>query len=314
MPQRDFRINNYKISSLKCLLTLIDFEGEKILNYKDREDRDIYLLSAYYGHLEIMKYLEENYNQNVYVVDYMGNNSYINATLGNNVEIIQYLEKKHNFDFRYKNREDFNAYEIAKYSNDCGNYGDVLKYLENYEIRKIANALEHFEFKGIKKFYDISSILIKPTIFNLTNDLLKRKIKKYKITKILAIDARGFIFGSPLAIELGLPLVMVRKKGKMPEQNIIYSKPYTKEYNEVDVLCIPKNSVSKEDNVLIIDDLIATGGTLNSAIELAKMCEAKSIVCGSIVELKALNGRENLNKAGNDDVEIFGLIDEEFLK
>ena len=187
------------------------------------------------------------------------------------------------------------------------------KSTDNEKIQKIDNALKYFEFKGIKKFYDISTILDKPKLFNYTIDLLENRIKRNNITKILAIDARGFIFGAPLAIKMGIPLIMVRKKGKLPEQNIISSKPYTKEYNEIDVLCIPKNSIENDDNVLIIDDLIATGGTLNSAIELVKMCEANKIICGSIVELKELNGRENLNKAGNKDVEIFGLIDEKIL-
>lgn len=188
------------------------------------------------------------------------------------------------------------------------------KLNNNEKIQKIANALKYFEFKGIKKFYDISTILYKPMLFNYTIDLLKSRIEDHDITKILAIDARGFIFGAPLAIKMGIPLIMVRKKGKLPEQNIISSKPYTKEYDEIDVLCIPKNSIQNNDNVLIIDDLIATGGTLNSAIELVKICEANKIICGSIVELKELNGRENLNKVGNEDVEIFGLIDEKILQ
>lgn len=183
------------------------------------------------------------------------------------------------------------------------------------EKSDIAKTLTPFEFKGIKKFYDISGLIAEPVMFRSSIYYACNHFKHLNITKIVAIDARGFIFGAPMALDLNIPLVMARKKGKLPGEGLICSESYDKEYQEKnpDVLCIPAGSIGPEDNVLIFDDIVATGGTLSAVIEIVKSCKPKSVHCGCVVELKALEGRKKLDDQGHKDVSIWSLIDEEYL-
>merc|ERR1712190_253174 len=126
--------------------------------------------------------------------------------------------------------------------------------------------------------------------------------KRYRAlgaTKIVGFEARGFLF-TPVAIKVGVPFVMLRKGGKMP--NTISSAPYTKEYAGNDIMCVQKGAIEKGDKVILIDDLIATGGTLCAGIELMKACGAEVTECSCMIELKVLNGREKVLKAGAKDV------------
>merc|ERR1711988_1938700 len=118
-------------------------------------------------------------------------------------------------------------------------------------------------------------------------------VERYKqvgVDSIAGFDARGFILGPPIALALKKPFIMLRKKGKMP--NSISGKEYGKEYAGKDVLTIPRGSVKKGDRVLLIDDLVATGGTLSAGIELVKKLGGVVVECSCIVELKFLNARK----------------------
>lgn len=108
---------------------------------------------------------------------------------------------------------------------------------------------------------------------------------------------------------MNVPFVMLRKPGKMP--NTISSAPYTKEYAGVDSVCLQKGAVVPGDKVVLIDDLIATGGTLCAGIELMKVCEAEVVECCCMVELKALQGRDRCLAAGAQSV--WGFVSEDLL-
>eukprot|EP00933_Yihiella_yeosuensis_P033213 TRINITY_DN26939_c0_g1_i1.p1 TRINITY_DN26939_c0_g1~~TRINITY_DN26939_c0_g1_i1.p1 ORF type:complete len:363 (-),score=77.49 TRINITY_DN26939_c0_g1_i1:171-1175(-) len=174
--------------------------------------------------------------------------------------------------------------------------------------RECAAVIPYFPFKKLDRFYDVQGILAKPKLFNAMCAVFARRYSKMGVTKILGFEARGFLF-TPIAIKLGVPFVMLRKAGKMP--NTISSAPYTKEYEGLDTMSIQKGSVVEGDKVVLIDDLVATGGTLISGLELVKACGGEVVECGCMVELKALKGRERVIKAGAKDV--FGFISEDLL-
>lgn len=139
-------------------------------------------------------------------------------------------------------------------------------------------------------FKDISPLLREPAQF-------ARVIKEFKgrwdgkIDAIAALDARGFIFGSALAYEMQLPLVMVRKKGKLPGS--AYQASYGLEYGE-DVLEVQVNAFAAGARVLVIDDLLATGGTAAAACSLIEKAGAQIAGCAFVIELLELGGRNAL--------------------
>ena len=200
--------------------------------------------------------------------------------------------------------------------------------------RRIAAVIPYYPFKGIPRFYDIGGFLQRPDIFQDVIDILAARYKDKKVDSIAGFDARGFVLGPPLALALKKPFVMLRKPGKMP--NSISSAAYSVEYGKRDGMCIPrghplsktdplkKSSIIKEgDSVLLVDDLVATGGTLSSGIELVRAVGATVLECACIVELKmfidppaesGLPSRSASWKAkGIDDVPVWGLISEDVL-
>ena len=174
--------------------------------------------------------------------------------------------------------------------------------------KAIAEVIPYFPFKKLEKFYDVQGLLNHPKLLNAMCAVMARRFRKMKVTKICGFEARGFLF-TPVAIKLGVPFIMLRKAGKMP--NTISSGPYTKEYEGVDEICVQKGAIVKDDKVVLIDDLVATGGTLCAGIKLMEACEATVVECACMVELQALNGREKCLKAGAESV--WGFISEELL-
>mmetsp|Transcript_56364 Transcript_56364/g.132153 ORF Transcript_56364/g.132153 Transcript_56364/m.132153 type:complete len:341 (-) Transcript_56364:88-1110(-) len=174
--------------------------------------------------------------------------------------------------------------------------------------KEIAAVIPYFPFKGIEKFYDIQGLLKFPKLFNAVCAVMAKRYRKQGVTKLVAFEARGFIF-TPMAIKLGVPFIMLRKGGKMP--NTMSSEEYTKEYAGSEVVCVQKGAIVKDDKVVLLDDLLATGGTMCAGIELMKACEAEVLECGCLIELKALGGREKCLAAGAK--EVWGFISEELL-
>merc|ERR1712087_542255 len=122
------------------------------------------------------------------------------------------------------------------------------------------------------------------------------------------MGAYGFLF-SPVAIKLGIPFVMLRKPGELP--NTISSALDTKAHADVDTICVQKGAIVEGDKVALLDDLIGYGGSLCAGIELVKACKAEVVECTCLVELKALKGREKCLKAGAKDV--WGFLSEDIL-
>lgn len=174
--------------------------------------------------------------------------------------------------------------------------------------KELAAVIPYFPFKKLEKFYDVQGLLKHPKLFNALCALMAKRFRKLKVTKIVAFEARGFLF-TPVAIKLGVPFIMLRKDGKMP--NTISSAPYTKEYEGIDAVSMQKGAVVEGDKVVLIDDLLATGGTMLAGVELIKSVKAEVEEAAVLIELKGQNGRDKLTKAGVKSV--FGFISEELL-
>jgi len=174
--------------------------------------------------------------------------------------------------------------------------------------KEIAAVIPYYPFKKIDRFYDIGGLLAHPKLFAKVVDVLADRYAAMNVTSIGGFDARGFLF-TPVALKLGIPFFMLRKKGKMP--NAVAGKAYTVEYGSREGLCIQRNSVKAGDRVVLIDDLIATGGTLAAGVELVKEFGGQVVECGCMAEIKFLKGAEKVKKAGSESVWAF--ISEEIL-
>jgi adenine phosphoribosyltransferase len=132
-----------------------------------------------------------------------------------------------------------------------------------------------------------------PKVFKYTVDQMCRPFLKLKIDKIVAIDARGFLFAAPMPYKMNCGVVLVRKKGKLPYK--IIEKQYEKEYG-VDVLTMHQDAIKRHDKVLIVDDLLATGGTIAAAAEMVESLGGKIVGMSFIIDLPFLGGSEKLKK------------------
>jgi len=174
--------------------------------------------------------------------------------------------------------------------------------------QRIAAAMPAFPFKGIPMFYDIGGVTRDPEIFQLVIDVFVARYRDLDVDSICGLDARGFIFGPPIALALKKPFFMLRKKGKMP--NTVTGSDYTKEYAGTNTLSISRGSVKPGDKVLVIDDLVATGGTLCAAIELIKKMGGTVAECACMVQLTFLEAAKKFEGLGYGDVPIWALCDE----
>ncbi|MDD5625955.1 MAG: adenine phosphoribosyltransferase [Patescibacteria group bacterium] len=144
--------------------------------------------------------------------------------------------------------------------------------------------------KGVN-FRDITPVLQDKKMFrDLINELAKPYLKK-KIDIVVAIDARGFLLAAPVAYKLGAGVALVRKKGKLPYKTI--STKYDLEYAS-NILEMHRDAILPGQRVLLVDDVLATGGTMEASIKLAKQLGGKIIGAAFFIELKALNGKKKL--------------------
>ncbi|MBI4447496.1 adenine phosphoribosyltransferase [Candidatus Woesearchaeota archaeon] len=158
------------------------------------------------------------------------------------------------------------------------------------EIKNAIRTIPHFPKQGVM-FRDITTLLTNPKAFKKSVDTLAKRYKNQKIDKIIGIESRGFIFGSALSYKLGLPFVLARKPGKLPAKTARVE--YKLEYGK-DAIEIHTDAISKGDNVLIIDDLIATAGTVKAVIKLVENLGGKVVECAFIINLPDLKGKEKL--------------------
>ena len=140
-------------------------------------------------------------------------------------------------------------------------------------------------------FKDISTVLSDPALLRHSINELTATSGGQKIDKVVGIDARGFIFAAPVALNLDAGFVPIRKKGKLPWDT--HSMAYSLEYGE-NVVEIHKDAILAGESVLLIDDLLATGGTAAAAIKLIKQLDAKLVAASFLIEITGLNGRELL--------------------
>jgi len=160
------------------------------------------------------------------------------------------------------------------------------------DLKETIRSVPHWPIESVT-FRDITTLMQNPDAFKHTCDLLYDRYKDQKIDKIVGIDARGFVFGSVLAYKLNVGFVPVRKKGKLPSTTI--QADYTLEYG-TNTVEMHDDSISKGEKVIIVDDLIATGGTIAAAVELVEKLGGEIIECAFVIELPDLKGREKISK------------------
>ena len=158
------------------------------------------------------------------------------------------------------------------------------------DLKKHIRDIPDFPQKGII-FKDISTLLKNKDAFKKSIDTLAREFRTKKIDYVVGVEARGFIFGAALAYKLGAGFVPVRKKGKLPYKT--KSVTYELEYGS-DILEIHHDAIPSQSRVLIVDDLLATGGTVQAVIKLVKSFKARIAGLAFLVELTFLKGKEKL--------------------
>ena len=156
-----------------------------------------------------------------------------------------------------------------------------------------------FPIPGVQ-FKDITSLLLSPDAFNETIARMVDLAAEARVDRLAAVDSRGFIFAAPMATRMGLPLVLLRKAGKLPGATLSYD--YSLEYGQAS-LEVHAGDVPSGARVLIIDDLVATGGSLKAAAALIEKAGGETAGIGVVIELIGLGGREALA-----DYDLFSLV------
>lgn len=167
------------------------------------------------------------------------------------------------------------------------------------ELKNSIRDIPDFPKKGII-FKDITTLLKDGRKFKNAVDFIVERYKDKKIDKVVSIEARGFILGGVVAYKLGAGIIPVRKKGKLPSET--HAVEYELEYGK-DSLEIHKDAIKPDDRVLLIDDLLATGGTMNAVCSLVEQLKGKVVEIAFLIELTFLNGRSRLKGR-----EVFSLI------
>ena len=163
-------------------------------------------------------------------------------------------------------------------------------------IKSSVKSIANYPKEGII-FRDITSLLEVPSAFKATIDLIVEQYRDKGLTKVLGTESRGFIFGAPVALALGLPFELVRKPKKLPRETI--SQSYQLEYGQ-DTLEMHIDAISEGDNVLIIDDLLATGGTVEATVKLVQRLGGVVKHAAFVINLPELGGEKRLNNLGVD--------------
>jgi adenine phosphoribosyltransferase len=160
------------------------------------------------------------------------------------------------------------------------------------DLKKYIRDIPDFPQKGII-FKDITPLLQNAGAFNYVIDLFYKEAKGRKIDYVVSVESRGFIFGAPLAIKLGAGFIPVRKPGKLPYLTV--DACYLKEYGE-DTLCMHQDALKKGSRVIIVDDLLATGGTTKATANLVEQLGGNVELILFLIELEFLKGRERLSR------------------
>ena len=158
------------------------------------------------------------------------------------------------------------------------------------KLRAAVRDVPDFPKKGIV-FKDITPVLSDPGLFRASIDLFLERCRGREIDKIVGIDARGFVFGSAVAYELGVGFVPIRKRGKLPYRTQVAK--YSLEYGEAEIE-MHTDAVTQGERVVLVDDLLATGGTSASAAVLIRKAGGQLLEAQFLIELEFLEGRKRL--------------------
>lgn len=172
----------------------------------------------------------------------------------------------------------------------------MMEQLVKDKIRDVVD----FPIKGIV-FKDITTAVKDGETLRIIINFLTDRFKDKNIDYVAAVESRGFIFGSVLAYNLGAGFILIRKPGKLPAETI--SQEYALEYG-TDTVQIHKDAIEKGKNILLIDDLLATGGTIAAACKLVKKTGANVVATAFVIELSDLKGRDKLPK----DIEVVSMV------
>lgn len=167
-------------------------------------------------------------------------------------------------------------------------------------LAKSIREIPDFPIPGIL-FYDVTTLFKEPAALQELSNTLYEMYKDKGITKVVGIESRGFIMGPILATRLGAGFVPIRKPGKLPAETI--EESYEKEYGK-DTVQMHKDAINEDDVVLLHDDLLATGGTMEAACKLVKQMNPKKVYVNFIIELKELHGKDVFG----DDVEVEAVL------
>ncbi len=160
------------------------------------------------------------------------------------------------------------------------------------DLKDYIRSIPDYPKKGIL-FRDITTLIKDNKAFNYTINKIVELVKDLKFDKVVAVESRGFIFASPLAYKLSKSLIMIRKKNKLPAET--YSEDFELEYGKATVE-IHKDSIQKNESVIIVDDLIATGGTAKAAAKLVEKSGGKVESFIFVINLFDLGGKDLLKK------------------
>lgn len=168
-------------------------------------------------------------------------------------------------------------------------------------VRDAVTDVPDFPKPGII-FKDITPVIADPTLFRDVTRYWAERFSALGVTHIAAVESRGFLFGAPLALEMNIPLVVVRKPGKLPRKTVSVS--YDLEYGQ-DTLHIHEGVIGAGDRVLVMDDVLATGGTAAATGDLVEKCGATVAGFAFLIELDFLHGRQKLGERDVDSIYIY---------
>ncbi len=170
------------------------------------------------------------------------------------------------------------------------------------ELANLIRSIPDFPKKGIL-FRDITTLLKDGDGFRRAVEIIASRYRNADIEKVVCIEARGFLLGGPVAYELGCGVVPVRKPGKLPAAT--ERQTYQLEYG-TDAIEVHRDGIEQDERVLIVDDLLATGGTARAAVDLVEKLGGKVVSCAFLIELTGLKGRNLL-----DNYDVFSVINYE---
>lgn len=160
------------------------------------------------------------------------------------------------------------------------------------ELKDYIRSIQDYPKEGIL-FRDITTLLKDKDAFKLAIDKMAEQVKDKKVDLVVGAESRGFLIGSALAYKMNCGFIPVRKKGKLPYKTI--SEEYALEYG-TDTLYMHEDAIKKGDNVLVVDDLIATGGTALAMIKMVEKLGGNVVGSSFLIELEELNGRKEIEK------------------